>query len=356
MRDRLRNIAVNLIFAAAMQLSVGACTSGSLLGDRASTTSDVSEKSTSARASGTKPSEDGEGVPGYLTEPKLIVILFDKGEVRIDAPAGAILPQQATDQPVLVRVFEVKREDVAAADKPGSLALPGTLHAKALAERDGSFHTSLPWPTAGSAPSVLAISVAEGNDTEIPVNHESNAAIQIAVKDPLKDDVARGFPYKEASTATTPTILALKYHVVGVSTGANIGSATARVFDGAGVQPRCGVRTTDIGVCPTDSTKNSATRLLCRDDKNHVNELSAAENCTDGTGIAALGTKLCSQYCSAGELQTNKTGTANGLVQFDLKSNAYWVVVTAPGFSPLIINENLKASMSTPKDLQLNPL
>jgi hypothetical protein len=97
-----------------------------------------------------KPTEDSEGLPGYLTDPAAVVVRAGEGgKATVEAPAGSVRSDVGNPEDVVARVYEVEVQAFQTPHEPSgdADALVTTLPAKLLGESavaaDGSFRVEL---------------------------------------------------------------------------------------------------------------------------------------------------------------------------------------------------------------------
>src|SRR5688500_2356631 len=71
-----------------------------------------------AKASDNKPNDSGrpsdntEGVPGYLTDPLVVDVRRDGDGFTVEAPAGTVAANDGSPADVRIHVFEVERDEL----------------------------------------------------------------------------------------------------------------------------------------------------------------------------------------------------------------------------------------------------
>lgn len=128
------------LLAAGTFLAASACSGPTGLGGGGKSQDD-SETENKTPQDPKKPTDDSEGLPGYLTDPNLVSVKTQDGKTVVKAPAGAVEAEEGTPDQVDVRIYEANGDDFQAPREAedGTTKLPAKLLAKSDVHADGSF-------------------------------------------------------------------------------------------------------------------------------------------------------------------------------------------------------------------------
>jgi hypothetical protein len=98
-----------------------------------------------------KPSEEGEGVPGYLVDPKGVAVAHDavRDRVRIKAAAGAVVASNGSAAAVLVSAWQVQASDWSELEAYGQTPVAAMRLGSGVSSADGSIDFEFPWDGEG---------------------------------------------------------------------------------------------------------------------------------------------------------------------------------------------------------------
>lgn len=98
-----------------------------------------------------KPSEQGEGVPGYLVDPDGVAVAHDaaRGRVRIKAAAGAVVARNGSAAAVVVSAWRVQASDGSELAAYGQTPVAATRLGSGVSSVDGSIDFEFPWDGEG---------------------------------------------------------------------------------------------------------------------------------------------------------------------------------------------------------------
>jgi hypothetical protein len=113
-----------------------------------------------------KPSEQGEGVPGYLVDPDGVAVAHDaaSGRVRIKAAAGAVVARNGSAAAVVVSAWRVQASDGSELAAYGQTPVAATRLGSGVSSVDGSIDFEFPWDGEGL---VILSTAAQGADDHI---------------------------------------------------------------------------------------------------------------------------------------------------------------------------------------------
>ncbi len=130
--------------AAGILLAASACSGPTGLGG-GKAKQDGSETENKTPQDPKKPTDDSEGLPGYLTDPSVVSVKKQDGKTVVSTPAGSVEVDDGSPDQVDVRIYEAKGEDFQEPREPegGETKVPARLLAKADVEADGSFEVEV---------------------------------------------------------------------------------------------------------------------------------------------------------------------------------------------------------------------
>lgn len=130
----------SLIFVGILALALLACSGPAGLGGGGKSKGDSTENKTPQDPK--KPTDDTEGLPGYLTDPSIVIVHKNEdGRYKVSAPAGAVKSNEGEAKDVVIRIYQVEAEefDSPREAKEGKVEVPAHYVAETSAEEDGSF-------------------------------------------------------------------------------------------------------------------------------------------------------------------------------------------------------------------------
>jgi hypothetical protein len=98
-----------------------------------------------------KPSEEGEGVPGYLVDPDGVVVAHDAegGRIRIKAAAGAVIASNGAVAAVVVSAWQVQASDWRELEAYGQTPVAAKRLGGGVSSADGSIDFEFLWDGGG---------------------------------------------------------------------------------------------------------------------------------------------------------------------------------------------------------------
>lgn len=165
------------LVAAGFFLAAAACSGPTGLGGGKS--QDDTETENKTPQDPKKPTDDSEGLPGYLTDPGLVSVKQKDGKTVVKAPAGSVEAEDGAPDQVDVRIYESKGDDFQAPREPedGETKVPAKLLAKGDVRADGSFELAV---DLGESRLVLVVLTPQASAEEVRVKSGKGVAFGTA--------------------------------------------------------------------------------------------------------------------------------------------------------------------------------
>ncbi|MBF0443560.1 MAG: hypothetical protein HQK54_16765, partial [Oligoflexales bacterium] len=143
-------------------------------------------KQTNAKEDDGRPSEVGEGLPGYLTDPSAVAVNRSGNKVNINAKAGTAKPENQSTGRVQIIIMQVDRQNLASTQNGNSSpVLLGNILMVILSENDGSFSVSIDVQT--DDPIVIR-TTGKSTDNTISIVDQKPDRTTLAYKDLLNEE------------------------------------------------------------------------------------------------------------------------------------------------------------------------
>lgn len=264
-----------------------------------------------------RPTEAGEGVPGYLTDPSAVVVKVEDGTVIISAPAGSVVAEagSVTDVNVAVIQIETRVLEQAIAEGGAQGSLVGKIVASGKASADGSFRLTFPFTSFDP----VVIHVGGGGDDgtvsfERPNEKVSTVYKPLGLEVPAKPLVPEPLCTEEASAGCGSLAFSIKDEVSGQPI-----PSTVVLYRTA---PKCGVAALATLPCASGGYSGS---FACQDGSTAA---TGPGNCRSTKELADEAAAGCFQRCTRPYARTSDAAADGTLSALGL----LYGVVSAPQY------------------------